>query len=883
MPASNRLQLEQGPTATKPGERHARGASRTTTTAPPSPRSGPATGSGSGRTATSRSTASARIEHGGGCVCDGFRDALIMNLLWKWIKVDAVILQVELEAAQELVAGLMKRWHLSFMTVEEVVKVLKQWDRAAMQSQMAEMEADFRSYQIRCNPDTTARINKPQHPFTRHKQNKSSLPANNSQLVSMESALPNELLLHILEVALPYDFESLVLTSKHMYAISRPLLARHKELRRKYRRFRFGEPSADLQVTTTMLELLLNIAVDPVIARYIVHLDLGDRECIDIRSDDDEFVSCLQRPGEKASLLELIKKSSHLSVFGLAPDVWFDCITADAYDFDFDGTAVDCAVAFLLSLLPNLESLALSEEWGEQNVTCRNPTMPGADDVVPNLLHLHVTRANDVGKVAADQDCPLRKPRKLRPTRDVDSQFGTDLEAIAPFLALNSIREVRFDKVVLESAVYVKDETNLVGNDDEDKHDGEDEIVTIRPKNKKLFLANLADAVGQHLEYLALAARILGDHAKLLLPEDDDLEDLHGFQALTHLELDTKLFIDSSADLSYHPDDNPPISIADIVGNVPSLVDVAPPTLREFVLHVLGTAEGRAVMESLFRDFSKRRDELPDLDSAVVIVYGQREWGGEFADWTEQYEIASFFFYPGEYHDFARRFWRISGSGISSRLAEDVLKETKTQTPKHKLHNAYDRKVSGWSCHRVIQRRIINLLQRGVTRPPEPLEDRPPLGMVVHLYPTGMAAIYSLTRILRSWSGTKAVVFGFPYDSTLRVQEPFAKDLLFYGHGTADELDQLEAYLQEEKEVHNRTIQYVWFECPSNLLVRTPDLDRIRGLADTYGFLVIVDDTVGTAVNVNVLDVADIVVMSLSKSFNGRADAMGGSIVLSRL
>ncbi|KAK8029294.1 hypothetical protein PG991_006350 [Apiospora marii] len=237
-------------------------------------------------------------------------------------------------------------------------------------------------------------------------------------------------------------------------------------------------------------------------------------------------------------------------------------------------------------------------------------------------------------------------------------------------------------------------------------------------------------------------------------------------------------------------------------------------------------------------------------------------------------------FYPEKYHDTARRFWRISGTGISSRLAEDILQGTETETTEDRM---YDRKLSVSSSHRVIQRRIANLLHRGVLIPPDRLEDDGAVFDVVHLYPTGMAAIYSLTKMLRSWGGTKAVVFGFPYDSTLRVQESFAKDHLFFGHGTADELDQLEAHLQEEKEVHNRTIQYVWCECTSNPLVHTPDLDRIRALADEYGFLVIFDDTIGTAANVNVLDVADIIVTSLSKSFNGRADAMGGSIVLNRL
>ncbi|KAK8059161.1 cystathionine gamma-synthase [Apiospora saccharicola] len=237
-------------------------------------------------------------------------------------------------------------------------------------------------------------------------------------------------------------------------------------------------------------------------------------------------------------------------------------------------------------------------------------------------------------------------------------------------------------------------------------------------------------------------------------------------------------------------------------------------------------------------------------------------------------------FYREKYHGFAKRFWRISGTGISSRLAEDVLRALEESKPRTTEQQVCNRHPSGSSSHRIIQQRIASLLQRGISMLPEPFENHPHDFDDIHLYPTGMAAIYSLTNILRPWSGTSAVIFGFPYDSTLRVQESFAKGHLFYGHGTDDGLDQLEAHLHEEKEIHHRTIQYVWCECTSNPLVRTPDLDRIRALANDYGFLVIVDDTIGTAANVNVLDVADIIVTSLSKSFNGRADAMGGSIYL---
>jgi cystathionine gamma-synthase len=71
-------------------------------------------------------------------------------------------------------------------------------------------------------------------------------------------------------------------------------------------------------------------------------------------------------------------------------------------------------------------------------------------------------------------------------------------------------------------------------------------------------------------------------------------------------------------------------------------------------------------------------------------------------------------------------------------------------------------------------------------------------------------------------------------------------------------------------------IQAVWCECPSNPLLYTVDLERIRRLANKHGFIVVVDETIGSFANVDVLGVADIVVTSLSKSFNGYADLLSG-------
>ena len=46
------------------------------------------------------------------------------------------------------------------------------------------------------------------------------------------------------------------------------------------------------------------------------------------------------------------------------------------------------------------------------------------------------------------------------------------------------------------------------------------------------------------------------------------------------------------------------------------------------------------------------------------------------------------------------------------------------------------------------------------------------------------------------------------------------------------------------------------------------------GLADKYDFVVVVDDTNGSFANVDVLGIADIVITSPIKSFNGFADVI---------
>ncbi|PQK09616.1 hypothetical protein BB8028_0001g16850 [Beauveria bassiana] len=236
-------------------------------------------------------------------------------------------------------------------------------------------------------------------------------------------------------------------------------------------------------------------------------------------------------------------------------------------------------------------------------------------------------------------------------------------------------------------------------------------------------------------------------------------------------------------------------------------------------------------------------------------------------------------FFPAEDAKNAMIFWRLTGCGISSRLAQDMLPGL-DETVSVSSSSAADTPIPrDETAETVIQQRIAGLLDRAPVGGPRKQLVKPD---DVLLYPTGMSAIYNCTNALgASLPGAQMVVFGFPYELTLKVQEDFAKACTFYGFGTDDELDQFEHLLvSKAAEGHSPPIQAVWCECASNPLLRTVDLDRIRRLADRYGFVVVVDDTIGSFANVDVLGVADLVVTSLTKTFSGYADVMGGSVVI---
>lgn len=153
----------------------------------------------------------------------------------------------------------------------------------------------------------------------------------------------------------------------------------------------------------------------------------------------------------------------------------------------------------------------------------------------------------------------------------------------------------------------------------------------------------------------------------------------------------------------------------------------------------------------------------------------------------------------------------------------------------------------------------------------------------VYLYPTGMAAIWNAHHIISAVRpAAKSVCFGFPYTDTLKILEKWGPGCHFFGGGLDADIDDLEIILEKEAALNPGTppILALFTEFPSNPLLRSADLPSLRALADKYDFLIVVDETIGNFVNVEVLPYADIVASSLSKVFSGVANVMGGGLVL---
>ncbi|EJD54852.1 PLP-dependent transferase [Auricularia subglabra TFB-10046 SS5] len=237
--------------------------------------------------------------------------------------------------------------------------------------------------------------------------------------------------------------------------------------------------------------------------------------------------------------------------------------------------------------------------------------------------------------------------------------------------------------------------------------------------------------------------------------------------------------------------------------------------------------------------------------------------------------------YPVDRTDHVAPFWQIAGVGMSGRFAQDICKvldgEKLVEVP---LHDAPAAIPGDTPSHIGVRERIVSLLERatlGGPRAPVQIED-------IFLFPSGQSTIWKSHAVARQFRPRGAsVVFGMAFTATLHTIPDFSdgpdESYVFFGQGR--ELHELETLCQAERAA-GRRVSFVFTEFPSNPAVRTPDLKRIRELADEHDFVLVIDDTISGFANVDLLGPggADILITSLTKAFNGHADVLAGSVVV---
>lgn len=205
--------------------------------------------------------------------------------------------------------------------------------------------------------------------------------------------------------------------------------------------------------------------------------------------------------------------------------------------------------------------------------------------------------------------------------------------------------------------------------------------------------------------------------------------------------------------------------------------------------------------------------------------------------------------FPEAHHALARQFWRFCGEVVSTRQAADALgRATGTST-----------KADGQAAHRTLRQRLAALSGQ------EPDD--------VFLFPSGMAATFATHRMLLDlFRHQRTMQLDFPYVDVLKLQQQFGRGCVF--HPVMDDA----AYASVEARLKQEPISGIFTEVPTNPLLRCVDYQRLKSFSGSTPL--VIDDTIGTLVNVDAFRFADVVTTSLTKAFSGAGDLMAGSVII---
>lgn len=230
--------------------------------------------------------------------------------------------------------------------------------------------------------------------------------------------LPTELLENIITHVLPEGFESMALTCRKIYSRCTPFIECHNRLRSQFQNFTYYEKMADPSFTIkTALDLITRIAVEPLVARYVRDADFKV-DCFFTLWRARAFLGDVHCGG---AVVRLLAASPYLEQAGLDWKEYCAEIEADIKA----GRYSQHAAAFLLTLLPNVETLTLPQLWKPLDATDK-------------LIDAVVRKAKQ-SKLPCDRPS-LAQITRFGPSILLGPQERFDLDWASPFLALPHIR-----------------------------------------------------------------------------------------------------------------------------------------------------------------------------------------------------------------------------------------------------------------------------------------------------------------------------------------------------------------------------------------------------------------------------------------------------------
>jgi len=196
---------------------------------------------------------------------------------------------------------------------------------------------------------------------------------------------------------------------------------------------------------------------------------------------------------------------------------------------------------------------------------------------------------------------------------------------------------------------------------------------------------------------------------------------------------------------------------------------------------------------------------------------------------------------------YAKSFWQHTGLGLSSRAAAVEL-GLEDCPPKSYVNEC--------------SQRIKNRISKATTINSND----------IHLTSSGMSALHtSLEIIYKLFPAKPTLQIGFPYVDVLKLPMN-----IFHGAKLITE----ENCEDIEFEIKSINPSALIIELPSNPMLKCVNNKKISKIAKKLNIPLIVDDTIGSNLNINSLEHADKVFTSLTKIFSGSGDILAGSLIL---